>query len=199
MKTEQAHRFWEWFSSAAERIDRDPSNQSVIRDVDDHVSALGPFSWEIGPGVAKKWFFCLSPNRDAELLDAAKRITAAAPKIEGWEFYSAKPPKQWNHQFSMVYKGRQLSIDASDWKYVLHQYPDGLLDITMYVKKIPSVPDDVLPLVADIVAEGVLGEELMMNSVNDVEAIAEAAVDVSPSAGPIRDLLAHVRELCEPT
>lgn len=195
MRTDHAHDFWQWFSAAAGRIDKDPSNDSIIREIDERVSAIGPFSWEIGPGVAKKWFFCISPNRDAELHTAAKRVIAAAPNFEDWEFYAAKPPKNWDHQFSMVYKGRQLSIDASDWKYVLHQYPDRVVDITMYVRKIPSIPDDVLPLVADIVAEGILGEQLMMSCVNDVEAVADSAVDLSPSASPIRDLLAHVREL----
>lgn len=198
MKADQSREFWQWFSSAAARIDKDPSNESVILEIDEQVSALGAFSWEIGPGVAKKWFFCISPSRDADLLSAAERLIAAAPKLDDWELLSAMPPKNWDHQFSMVYKGRPLSIDASGWKYVLHQYPDGVLDITMYVKKIPSIPEDVLPLVADIVAEGILGEQLMMSCVNDVEALDQAAIDLSPSASPIRDLLAHVRELCGP-
>ncbi|MEM6380665.1 MAG: hypothetical protein AAF705_20950, partial [Bacteroidota bacterium] len=60
--------FWEWFLLMEQRFldffeDRTPGNkEALIEHLNNKVLDFGLFSWEMGPGKTKKYYFTVSPN-----------------------------------------------------------------------------------------------------------------------------------------
>src|SRR5215813_1484474 len=96
---ERITQFWDWFATAAGRFSEDFHDEALIRELDARVAALGPFAWELGPGLKEKNALVISPGGDRKSLRETRRIVSLAPEIPGWEIHPAKPPKQWEAVF----------------------------------------------------------------------------------------------------
>jgi hypothetical protein len=118
--------FWKWFSANAEEIakaalaaDRGDVAATTIQELDERIGRLGPFSWEIGPGEHQPNAFVISPSGDHKQLSSTRAIVSTAPTVQGWQFYPAKPPRQWDYSFRLHSGTSSYDLNAANWRYVL--------------------------------------------------------------------------------
>ncbi len=188
--------FWTWFESTAVSLRNNFQNALILEQLDARIRELDPsLSWEIGPGSNETCQFVISPNLDVSLREKAREIIDHAPVLAGWEFYSARRPKDWNyHVVIKRQEGKdQLALNASDWKFVLLKYPDGIHEVLLQANNLPSLDDDERWQAAAVVLESILGEELLMDRIDEFQLVDQLEPRFEASKRPIRELRDVVR------
>jgi hypothetical protein len=171
---ESVRNFWQWFSFNQNDFGQAFENVELLHDLDQQISKLGNFSWEIGPGENKDNQLVISPNGDADLLTASTAIIALAPELDKWEFYYAKPPKHWNLVFEFITEqNEEIVIDASKWTYVLLKYPDCTFEVIIRLPEYKMLNEDERIIAAEIFLDSVLGEETRIKLINRIEVVAK--------------------------
>src|SRR5271154_7637973 len=199
MSTKQARsstEFWSWFRLTSEAIALNPHDSALLAELDVRVRRLGPkLSWEIGPGVSKPWQLVISPSLNAGLRELTKSIVAASPALRDWEFHSARQPKKWDFKFELEDpKGRgPKELDASIWKFVLLKYPNGKNEILLRAEGQTKLTKKQGKLAATIVLESILGEETLLDCVDDFQLVEELEPRLSKMLRPIQRLRDAVR------
>jgi len=189
----KAAEFWGWFQLVAAQLAEDFTNRQLLTVLDPQIRELNPsLSWEVGPGLVKPSQLVISPNLDRSLLAESRSIVSAAPALPQWEFHWCRQPKEWNYRLEMNSSegGTSLRVDASTWTFVLLQYPDGAREVLLKGRNLPSLTDDERWQAAALVLEGVLGEELMLERVDDFELVDKFDRQFEAKARPI-SLLRH--------
>lgn len=134
----------------------------------------------------------ISPNGDAELLKSAKEIIGQAPKLNEWEFYYSKPPKSWDLFFEMQSRNDEIiKIDANTWKYVLLKYPDNKFEIIIKAPDLKAFDDDAKILAAEILLDGVIGEERRIELIVGIEVVEEFELDHMAKSNDIKKSLSN--------
>jgi hypothetical protein len=88
--------FWSWWSRDRDRISEAIAtgrfDRSLVGDISRAVSTIHPaMAWELAPGHVAKHAFCVSPEGNAEVRQAALRwLATAVPADESWEFHASK-------------------------------------------------------------------------------------------------------------
>ncbi len=193
---QRIEKFWEWFSSVAGQFGEHLENDDLVRELDARVADLGAFSWELGPGLhrADANALVLTPCGDPGLLEQTKAVIAAAPECPGWEFYPAKPPKQWQRRFELIdARGREIDVDASASRYVLLRYPDGVFDIVVADASLARLPKKLQKAAIDVLLDGELGEERRMVLIHGAEIVSAFSTEMAHKSSPIESLSAHLR------
>jgi hypothetical protein len=183
--------FWKWFSGVAPTLASDVENPSLLEDLDKHILDLDPIlSWEIGPGSSEPLQLVISPNLDLDLLPTARKIVSAAPVLDGWEFYSTRRPKNWDYKLLMERSegGETIQLDTSGWGFVLLQYPDGAKEVLLRGKNIPDLNDDERWQAAAMTLESILGEEELLNRINEFELVNQLEERFAARERPIQQL-----------
>jgi hypothetical protein len=67
--------------------------------------------------------------------------------------------------------GQRVFLNASNWRYVLLQYEDGLFEILVEALNMHDFSEEDSLMAANIVLEGILGEEVMIVAVTGVEVL----------------------------
>ena len=113
-----------------------------------------------------------------------------------WEYYYAKPPKEWNFVFEFKTADEvSLQVDASGWEYVLLQYEDGMFEVIIKDSSIASLDEDDRQVVAEIVLDGVLGEELRIQKIAGVDVVLEFSPQYENKSTNIKNLANHLKAL----
>lgn len=184
---EQVKEFWDWFAASADGFGERFDNQPLIRELDERVTALGGFAWELGPGLKEKNALVISPAGDRRRLTQTRNIIAQAPTIAGWEFHPAKPPKQWGLVFEMeAVDGATIQIDARDWRYVLLRHADGGFEVLVEAPNLADLSDEDRISAAEIVLDGVLGEQRRLEMPAEVGVIDKFDGETEHAAKPIK-------------
>lgn len=173
-----------------------PYDSDLLAELDVRVQRLDPkLSWEIGPGLSKPWQMVISPSLNRDLREMAKSIVAASPALRDWEFHSARQPKKWDLKFELEDpKGRvPIELDASTWKFVLLKYPDGKNEILLKAEAQTKLTKKQRKLAATIVLESILGEETLLDCVDDFQLVRELTPRLSKMLRPIQRLRDAVR------
>ena len=145
-----------------------------IDQLDKHLEGLDDFSWEIGfDDRVKKYFLAISPEGDPDLLEKSKIIISQAPNIKDWIFYPAKPPKQWKLIFDILIDGENVRFNASDWKYVLYRFPDGVYDVVIKIPNSYKPYEEYFDQIGMIAVSGELGEAFVIEYINEIELVYE--------------------------
>ncbi|HMH24517.1 MAG TPA: hypothetical protein VK563_22205 [Puia sp.] len=166
--------FWDWFSRNAQDFGDHFDNTVLIMQLDKWIRQLGTYTWEIGPGMIEKNALVISPGGNPELLSKTREIIMHAPRCTDWEYYYAKPPKQWELIFQFkTTDGVQIKVDASDWKYVLLKYEDELFEIIIKAPEIRKLAEIDRLTAAEIALDGILGEEMRMNKICEIDVVEE--------------------------
>jgi hypothetical protein len=174
INVDQVEKFWNWFYTNCQNFGDKFENKALLAELDVRVAKLGPFSWEIGPGKVEENAFVISPNGDIQMLEYTKSIIAKARHCHSWEFYYAKPPKKWELKFDYkTAEDKKLHIDASQWKYVLAQYEDGTFEIIIRPFPLLDLNDQDKLSVAEILLDGVLGEEARMKLISYIDVVEQ--------------------------
>ena len=166
--------FWTWFSNISDLLASNYDDENLINDINSNVATLGEFSWEIGAGKVKNNAFTISPNGDIDLLNETKHIIALAPVINNWEFHYSKQPKDWDLLFELEINHNIETIDASKWRYILFKYPDNTFDILIESSKLFELDEDSRIYATEIALDGVIGEELRITTVGNIEIVSKA-------------------------
>lgn len=165
---ESIKKFWIWFSLNCQNFGNYFDNSNLINELDIWINKLGNFTWEIGPGKNTDNALIISPNGDVEKLKFTKMIIANAISCEGWEYYYAKPPKQWN-DFKFYFEttnGNRFEVDASLWEYVLLKYEDGMYGIVIKSLQLSELDGDDTIIAMEIFLDGILGEKIRMQTID---------------------------------
>lgn len=190
--------FWSWFAGACGTFGERFENAAAIEELARRIAALGPFTWEMGPGLKNpgRILLVISPGGDRRLLPAARDIVARAPELPGWEFLPARPPKDWDLRASLEYEGvGSLFLDARAWRYVAAPGPGGLLDFVVCAPELAYYEDEVRRVAAGIILDGELGEEARLDHIAGIDVVAEFDERQDEVARPIQGLKAHWSEL----
>lgn len=174
MRTGKFDVFWDWIKNNIDYLIPKKITPEYINLLDKEIEKLGNFSWEIGfDDKVKKKFLTISSEGDTELFELSKAIINQAPPIEDWIFYSSKPPKQWKLIFNLIINGEKVQFDASEWKYVLYKYDDGVYDIVIKVPNSYKPYEGYFYQLGDIALTGELGESFVIRYINEIELVYE--------------------------
>ena len=182
--------FWLWFSSIAVSLAANIEGRSLLKQLDARLRGLdSDLSWEVGPGSHEPWQLVISPNLNRELRRKAQEIISHAPVVGGWEFHSARRPKDWNYLLVMERStGEPLQLDASRWEFVLLRYPDGEQEVLLQGGNLPRMDDDERWQAAAITLESILGEDLLLDKVNEFELVSQLEPRLAEKRRPIQRL-----------
>lgn len=191
IKGAKVEEFWDWFRGIAPLLAADVENLSLLQELDARMHGLdAALSWEVGPGACEPLQLVVSPNLDRELQARAKEIIAHAPVVQGWEFHSARRSKDWDYKLLMERSDgrRPVQIDASNWQFVLLQYPDGGRELLLQGNNLPSLDDDERWQAAAITLESILGEDVVLDRINDFELVDQLEPRFEAKRKPIQRL-----------
>jgi Cysteine-rich CPCC len=178
--------FWKWFATISSRLAASDTDPTLLDVLSKRVSLLGEgLKWEFGPGHTEENAFVISPVGEKRWLAATRCIVERASVLAGWEFHAAKPPKVWNLKFSIT----GVACDANPWRYVLYAFPDDTYDIVVEQNNVA----DLRPLAANIVVDGLLGEDVRLEIIGDIEAVH--ALPEGQEGISIEHLAAHMRSM----
>jgi hypothetical protein len=191
-------QFWEWFSDNCHDFGDKFDNIVLLGQLDEWVNRLGNFSWEVGPGKEKKNALVISPNGNADLLQETKKIIASAKDCIGWEYYYAKPPKDWELIFDFETTDETVfEVNASEWQYCLLQYEDGMFEIIIKAPGLNGLNDTDKFATAEITLDGMLGEELRMQTICEIDVVEEFEESRQKKASNIKNLLKHLKAVSQ--
>ena len=167
------NEFWDWFSEHEEkfRIIRDPHAAREM--LDNQILQFGVFAWEIGEGRNKPHTFTISPNGNPKMLRRSQAIIGEAPEMKHWEFFAARPARDWDFILEMYdsFMVKQR-IDSADWEYLLRMTPGFKIRILLYAENIDFLDDDDKKSAADFVINSVIGEADKIDYVDSIEFIS---------------------------
>ena len=192
--------FWNWFVSVANDFGEKFENERLLRELDQKVGELGDFGWEVGPGVSnpKNNALVLTPCGHKDLLVVTKFVVENAPNCPGWEFFYSKPPKKWKRRFIMHdEEGSEIEIDASNWRYVMLKYPDGMFDMIIKAPELWQYSENSRQTAAAILIDGEIGEEKRLNWIETIEVVKEFEDNLRQKNNSINVLARHFNSLIE--
>lgn len=67
--------------------------------------------------------------------------------------------------------GRPLSVDASRWRYVLVEYPDGLHQMVIEAPDLVAASEETRLTAAELVLDHYLGEERRQKLIGEIEVV----------------------------
>jgi hypothetical protein len=188
--------FWDWFYKNCQNFGNNFDNTVLLDELDDWIRRLGDFSWEVGPGKVKENALVISPNGDLELLQETKEIVGNARDCIGWEYYYAKPSKEWNLVFDFETEDENVvEINASNWQYRLLKYEDGMFAIIIKVPNLSRLSNTDKLTTAEIVLDGILGEELRLQTICEIDVEEEFKKPYQSKASDINNLLVHLKSV----
>lgn len=162
-------RFWKWFVANEAAISRAYTTNDAdwfCAHLSHQVDEFGPrLHWELGPYNAPDQTFVLSPVI-RENLPFTRAAVNIAPRLPGWHFLHAKPPKILKR---LLFQAKGCTVDAEGWKYQMQSYNKGeFVDLLLYINQqgFPSGHED---LFAELVVEALLGEELRLERVGLIQ------------------------------
>jgi hypothetical protein len=189
--------FWSWFGTVALSLAANVENPLLLQELDRRVLELdSDVSWEIGPGANELWQFVISPNLDLQVMPKAQEIISFAPVLKGWEFYPGRRPKDWDFKLNMERSdGRvALHLDASEWEFVLLRYPDGRRELLLRGDGVALLDDDERWQAAAITLESILGEDVLLNKIDEFELLEHLEPRFAEKSQPIGRLREVVLE-----
>ena len=174
MQDKDILKFWKWFTDNRGKLESGSYDPSFLQKLDKTVSKW-KLNWEIGPGISKTNSITISPKGDIELLPVTQRVIAKAPNMLDWEFYSTKQAKQ--NWFLLELPNDNISVDASDWEYVLLQYEDGKVEVLIKAATLTKFDKNTKELIVDIILTNLLGEKMFMERVDYFDIVEDFESD----------------------
>ena len=191
---------WKWFIAnepqILEAVENGSASDHLVESLDNLVLDMGMFTWEIGAGQTKPWFFTISPNGDKDLLKVSRKIIAHAPDLKNWEFNYCKPPLDWDYQFN-IYDGNMdlQHIDAAKWKYTPIHAENGKIELIIEAENINHLDHETALSAAELVVASELGEEAKIHKIESVDIVDQLDPEYAAKKSDIQDLKAYLLSL----
>lgn len=162
-------QFWAWFADNEAAL-RDASiSRQLVDELDKRLADITSLSWEIGPSRMsnESTYFALSLNGMLGNISECEEILRHAPSLSNWEFCVGKPPKDWER--IVLWGKSQCAVDASDWRFRLYRFEDGLHDVVHVSPSLEIADTRRLKNLIGFVVQAELGERLMLETVYSVD------------------------------
>ena len=206
LKDNNIERFWQWFVKNEPRIkeciefEHSANRDLVIDQMNELILTFGMLTWDMGLDDDNNWFLSLSPNGNEDMLKVTQMIMADAPEHMDWLFYSSKPAKKWNRQFSVYddYLDEQ-SVDASNWHYLIFEDEDedGKLALVLEAGNVAHLDQELVATAAEQFVIHEIGELPWIQFIGSVEIVAELESEHAAEKTPVADLKEHLLELVQ--
>jgi hypothetical protein len=164
--------FWNWFIENRDAIGKVDLSNFIINEMESQLYSIGNFDWEIGPGRNKLHFFAISPAGDPDYLNAARTVISAAPNLTDWEFYPAKPPRDWDLKVELQIDNEIVAVDCKRWEFVLYKFSDGVFDLLFIPHGMEQMPRQVQYFASTILLDGEIGEANRIELIREVEIVS---------------------------
>ena len=196
--------FWEWFVGNEARI-RDvvenytPYDREVIvHELDNQILEFGMFTWEIGHGFSRSYYLTISPNGDQEMLARSRLIMKSAPDLTFWEFYHARPVKDWDLIINLYDDMmNEHHINASEWKFILSRGRNNRINVLIEASNMGHLDNETKWTAGNMVVISLIGEECRINEVNKIDIIDKFEDQHKDTGSPIVDLKQYLDKLLE--
>jgi hypothetical protein len=159
---EPAGDFWTWWSGGRHRVAGAIADGGfdarLIGEINGAVSTIHPrMAWELAPGRTAQHAFCISPEGDPELRQAALRWLASAPLPDSpWEYHASK-------QAASKLMGLEIGkrrFDLEEMRAIASWNPSRRrIDVRLWHPLFDAVPADVRLQVGFIFLDKLLGED----------------------------------------
>lgn len=198
--TDHAVQFWNWFESNATHIHdayRARDCDWLDKQISPRVKSIADLlNWEIGPYHEPDDSFVLSPTI-RENLPITRAAIAVAPRLDGWRFLPAKPPKAL---LSLTFSARDCTVNADDWRYRLTAYNNlEFIDIEIFVNARTELRPINEDLFCELVVEALVGEERRLERIGYLIPTVVEDNTAIENTTPIRYLKEHLEDLLDPT
>jgi hypothetical protein len=81
-----------------------------------------------------------------------------------------------------------LRLDTSEWGFVLLRYPDGSKEVLLQGNNLSTLADDERWQAAAIALESILGEDVLLDEINDFELVEQLEPRFQEKRQPIQRL-----------
>lgn len=184
--------FWKWFKSNEYVLfDVHGDFCNFYQELDDRFNRFAPcLEWEISPQEEGVMCFVVSPHIQSNLIEQAREVISHRPNFENtkWRFHVGRQRRPWS-EIIRIAQNKKLSfstIDLTKWKYLVFRVPDSeLLDIVFSCGENCLLSDDDLDKLATLVAVGLLGEMVVIESVDEIQVVKAFDGDRANSAKPV--------------
>jgi hypothetical protein len=187
--------FWTWFQLNAGLFGADFENKVLLEKLDKKIADLGPYGWEVGPGVRDPAARLLAfvPG-SLEGLEETSRLVDLAPTLPGWEFHRARPPRPWTRRVEIPgYGPVPMSVDVAEWEYVLRTYADGRYGLVLHAPELARMDDERQLEVVHTLLDAEIGEERRLRSIRGFEVVY--AFEPGLEGIPVPSLREHFEQL----
>lgn len=172
---EKIEAFWDWFANNVDHIkevlanDFHEGRKSLVKTMDNQVLQFGMFTWEMGPTDEQVYFLTISPNGNEELLEISKQIMEFSPSFPDWNFYYAKPAKEWDLKFSVFDDFmEEHRVDASSWNYLIEGSSSKNIKILIEAGNLAHLDQETKMTAVDLVVTSLIGEAFKIYNVKSL-------------------------------
>jgi hypothetical protein len=202
LNDDNIERFWQWFVKNERMIkdcienEHSAHRELVIDQMNEHILGLGMLTWDMGLNVDDHWFLMLSPNGNPDMLKISQKTMAEAPQHMDWLFYSSRPAKNWNRQFTVYDELHdEQNIDASNWHYLVFDGEEDKLALILEASNVSHLNEELTETAAEQFIIHELGELTWMLHVGSVEIIPMVEPDHEELKNHVSDLKEHLVEI----
>jgi len=163
--------FWTWWEGARDRVSRAVASggfdDRLVEDISRAVRTVHPaMAWELAPGRSAEHAFCLSPEGNPEVRQAALRwLDAAPPPDATWEYHPARQASPTLRGLEIG--GTRFDLDETriiaSWDEVRRR-----VDVRLWHPGFPQASRDVRLQVAFLFLDNLLGEDEVERWIGEV-------------------------------
>lgn len=164
--------FWTWWSVGRDRVTQAVAtggfDQRLIGEIANAVQTIHPsMAWELAPGRTAQHAFCVSPEGNAEVRQAALRWLESAPPADAtWEYHASKQAAP-----------RLMGLEVASWRFDLEAMraiaawdpTRRRVDVRLWHPRFAEVPDDVKLQVGFVFLDSLLGEDEVERWVGQID------------------------------
>jgi hypothetical protein len=176
--------FWSWWSSGRDRvaqaIDSGGFDDRLIGEISAAVDTIHPaMAWELAPGRTAQHAFCISPEGNAEVRQAALRWLASAPPPDAtWEFFASKQAAQ--RLMGLDIGGRPFDLEETraiaSWDAARRR-----VDVRLWHPRFTEAPEPVRLQVAFVFLDSLLGEDDVERWVGQIDILEASSGGLTPA------------------
>lgn len=171
-EAEQTGDFWAWWSGGRDRVARAIAtggfDERLVGEITKAVHAIHPaMAWELAPGKRAQHAFCISPEGNAEVRQAALAWLASAPPADAiWEYHASKQAAP-----------KLMGLEIGTWRFDLEEMraiaswdaARRRVDVRLWHPRFAEAPENVRLQVGFVFLDSLLGEEDVERWVGEID------------------------------
>jgi hypothetical protein len=176
--------FWSWWATGRDRvaaaIEAGAFDQRLVADISRAVEGVQRgMAWELGQGAGARHAFCVSPEGNPELRQAALRWLASAPPAdETWEYHASRQP-------SAALQGLDIGdqrFDLEEMRTIASWDPARRrLDVRVWHPRFEGAPEQTRVQVAFLFLDNLLGEDDVERWVGQIDLLEAPSGGLTPA------------------